>query len=185
MPDCLHRLTPHASHTPPGMAVTVQLTSRDDGGLQLEYRLSGPAAALRVPPLRLAAPADDLWRHTCCELLVAVAGMPGYREFNFSPSRQWAVYDFDAYRQRSETVPPRWSADVRVEGGADGVVLRVAIAPTLLPGNGTQPLQVALSAVLEHADGALSYWALRHPAGQPDFHHRESFSLILPAACRA
>jgi hypothetical protein len=41
--------------------------------------------------------------------------------------------------------------------------------------------EVGLSAVIEAADGALSYWALRHPAGRPDFHHPDCFALDLPA----
>ena len=33
--------------------------------------------------------------------------------------------------------------------------------------------------VIETVDGERSYWALAHPAGQPDFHHRDSFTLAL------
>ena len=31
--------------------------------------------------------------------------------------------------------------------------------------------RIGLSAVIETTDGALSYWALAHPAEKPDFHH--------------
>ena len=37
-----------------------------------------------------------------------------------------------------------------------------------------------LTAVIETLDGAISYWALAHPAEKPDFHHPDSFILILP-----
>ena len=40
-------------------------------------------------------------------------------------------------------------------------------------------LCVGLTAVVESAGGRHSYWSLRHPAGQPDFHHREGFALAL------
>ena len=40
-------------------------------------------------------------------------------------------------------------------------------------------LKLGLSAVIEGADGGLSYWALRHPPGKPDFHHPEAFVLEL------
>jgi hypothetical protein len=33
--------------------------------------------------------------------------------------------------------------------------------------------------VIEEIDGALSYWALRHAPGKPDFHHRDAFALEL------
>ena len=35
--------------------------------------------------------------------------------------------------------------------------------------------------VIEAADGSLSYWALRHPVGQADFHHGDGFAYELPA----
>jgi hypothetical protein len=41
-------------------------------------------------------------------------------------------------------------------------------------------VQLALSAVIEEADGRLSYWALTHPAAKPDFHHAEGFALAFP-----
>ncbi len=40
-------------------------------------------------------------------------------------------------------------------------------------------LRLALSAVIEDSDGGLSYWALAHPRGKPDFHHADSFALTL------
>jgi hypothetical protein len=38
-------------------------------------------------------------------------------------------------------------------------------------------LRLGLSAVIEDIDGRLSYWALKHPPGKPDFHHPDSFAL--------
>jgi len=43
------------------------------------------------------------------------------------------------------------------------------------------PISLGLSAVLEDRDGGFSYWALVHPPGKPDFHHRDCFALTLPA----
>jgi len=40
-------------------------------------------------------------------------------------------------------------------------------------------LMVGLCAVIEDGPGALSYWALRHAPGKPDFHHRAAFALEL------
>jgi hypothetical protein len=41
-------------------------------------------------------------------------------------------------------------------------------------------LALALSAVVEDEHGGLSYWALKHPPGKPDFHHPDLFVLHLP-----
>jgi hypothetical protein len=40
-------------------------------------------------------------------------------------------------------------------------------------------LRLVLSAVLEDTDGVLSYWALQHPPGRPDFHHPDAFAVQL------
>jgi hypothetical protein len=39
------------------------------------------------------------------------------------------------------------------------------------------PLALGLSVVVEEVDGGMSYWALAHPPGRPDFHHRAGFAL--------
>jgi hypothetical protein len=40
-------------------------------------------------------------------------------------------------------------------------------------------VQLALAAVIEDGNGRLSYWALGHPQGKPDFHHPDGFTLEL------
>jgi hypothetical protein len=40
-------------------------------------------------------------------------------------------------------------------------------------------LRVALAAVIENDTGELSYWALQHAPGKPDFHHPDGFTLEL------
>ncbi len=42
-----------------------------------------------------------------------------------------------------------------------------------------QGLKLALSAVVEDDSGTLSYWALKHAPGKPDFHHSDGFVLEL------
>lgn len=42
-------------------------------------------------------------------------------------------------------------------------------------------LQIGLSAVIATKEGAISYWALAHPPGKPDFHHKDCFALKLGA----
>jgi hypothetical protein len=57
------------------------------------------------------------------------------------------------------------------QGGTDA---RLAGAPPVTGG-----WQLGLTAVVEAADGSLSYWALRHPVARPDFHHRDGFAQTL------
>jgi len=57
-----------------------------------------------------------------------------------------------------------------------------AALPQLSPQHRTATLRLGLSAVLEAHDGTRSYWALRHPPGQPDFHHPDAFAVTLEPA---
>ena len=47
---------------------------------------------------------------------------------------------------------------------------------------GAHRLKIALAAVIEDRDGRLSYWALRHAPGKPDFHHPSAFALEVSRA---
>lgn len=148
----------------------------DDGGLVLSYRVTCPPTDLRLPASQPPGPADGLWQHTCCEAFVAEAGT-AYREFNFSPSGQWAAYRFTGYRERDAVSPPGAEPQLSFTPLADGFELRATLPAALLPpGNA---LQLGLTAVIEAADGNKSYWALAHCAAQPDFHVRQSFALTL------
>lgn len=181
---------------PVGLTVTVDRLPADDPSrpLRLRYRVAGDPAALRWPaPLAAgeAARQDGLWRHTCFEAFLGLPAAPaaapamtqavpaapatGYLEFNFAPSGAWAAYRFDGYRagMRAEalSVEPR----IALRHGAHAVDVEVAIAWPALPA--ARRLRLGLTAVLEAADGSLSYWALRHPAERPDFHNDGGFQL--------
>lgn len=164
-------------------AVSVDVDQSADGGLQFTYTLQHDGR-LRVPAAQPPGAADGLWAHTCCEAFLAVAGESTYREFNFSPSGQWAVYDFADYRKPGGSAPavsPR--IDCRLDHGALQLAARIppAALPVLPRG---RLLMLGLTVVSEDAAGALQYWALRHPAAQADFHDRRGFALALalPAA---
>ena len=171
-------LVPHPDSAPaPLSLIQVTVGRGPEGALVLDYRLQGDLAALRLPSAAAPAPADRLWAHTCCEVFLARDGAAAYREYNFSPSGQWAGYGFAAYRQRDALALPPPGCDWQRREGV--LALSVTLPMAALP-SGDGALRLALTAVLEGRDGALSYWALAHPAGHPDFHHRDGFVLALP-----
>jgi hypothetical protein len=156
----------------------IALTRQPDGALALAYTIRGQNLDLRVPTPHAPAPADALWKTTCCELFVGPAGRPDYREFNFSPSGQWAVYDFLDYRAPKPGVPACHAPTLQTRREEDLLQLDVLLPRTALPPG--DMLRIAVSAVLEANDGNLGYWALAHAAGKPDF-HRAGFMLCLGA----
>lgn len=150
------------------------------GGLSLAYRLNGPLDRLRIPAPLPPEFVDGLWEHTCFEVFIAVAGKPTYREFNFSPSGQWAAYAFRDYREREEFALTDIAPHISVHRFDDRLELDAALAPALLPSTAPdEVLQLGLSAVIEATDGSRSFWALAHPAATPDFHHRATMNLTL------
>jgi hypothetical protein len=169
-------LVPHPS-TPSAAARAIAVrVHRERQRLALRYVVACDLGRMRVPAPRRPAPADGLWRHTCFELFVARPGSTGYEELNFSPSGEWAAYRFSGYRQGGVPLDcPQPAIHVRAGDGA--LQLEAAIA---CPPEGA--LKIGLSVVLEDADGALSYWALRHPSAQPDFHHADGFALEIDEA---
>jgi hypothetical protein len=156
--------------------IEVAATTMDDGGLALSYHVTAPPADLSFPAPLPPGRADGLWQHTCCEAFV-MENVAGYREFNFSPSGQWAAYRFTGYRERDDAFAPAAGPHLSLTPLADGFELRATLPAALLPTGNT--LQIGLTAVIEAADGSKSYWALAHCAAQPDFHVRQSFALTL------
>lgn len=144
--------------------------SRGPGGeLKVAYVLEGEIDRLLVPEPRAPRAAERLWQHTCCELFVARDGAPGYREFNFSPSGEWAAYAFARCRDGGPLSIP----DPRIAVKRSTARLELTAAVPADPGK----LRIGLSVVVEEDE--ISYWALRHPAGKPDFHHPDAFALRL------
>lgn len=171
--------------TPPNAAcsLTATVETGADGGLRLGYRLRANPADLLIPLPAPARHADFLWQHTCFEVFIAVEGEPGYREFNFSPSGAWAMYAFSSYRTRLEpTVSARGVPSI-LSGWAQGEFRLTALISTadLPPRRDGAALEIGLCAVIEEADGRLSYWALRHHPDKPDFHARDGLALRLSA----
>jgi hypothetical protein len=146
--------------------------------LVFHYSLAADMSRVRVPPSGAGGPADALWKHTCFEAFVASADAAGYHEFNFSPSREWAIYRFSAYREGMSRPEISEAPEVSIRRGDDGLELESRVRWGR-PGDlgDARRLRVAMAAVIEDDRGGLSYWGLRHPPGKPDFHHPNGFAL--------
>lgn len=153
--------------------------SRTISTLSIRYEVWVSRAGLMIPPpVAIPARKERLWEETCLEFFLAVRGARGYWEFNLSPSGHWNVYRFSDYREEMQEEPAYGKLPFRLETRTDGLilVLECSLARIIPP---AESLEVAVSAVLKHADQHTTYWALTHPGPQPDFHRRDGFLLQL------
>lgn len=148
--------------------------------LALNYLLEGEIGKLAIPIEVCPRRADELWQRTCFEAFIAGADGSSYYEFNFSPSREYAIYKFSDYREGMTLVEAVEEPRISVQRDAKCLRLAACISLEPLP-DIWRPieLRIGLSAVIEAADESLSYWALSHRSTTPDFHHSGGFSLAL------
>lgn len=159
-------------------SLEARLRSEEPGTLVFQFSLKADMSRVRVPSTGAGGRADILWKGTCFEAFVAPAHGPGYHEFNFSPSNDWAIYRFSAYREGMAPAEVGRVPEISVRRGEDGLELEATVHLGQLAELRDAPhLQIALAAVIEDENGRLSYWGLRHPPGKPDFHHPNGFAL--------
>jgi hypothetical protein len=156
----------------PIRAVTASITATPQG-CEAEFRLDGHIPAIILAPPANPSRQDNLWQTTCFEVFWQPLGGTAYREFNLSPSGQWAAYDFDSFREGMRDAPVEAVA-LACSHDAAGLVLKASIAAAL-----SDPAQVALNAIVEHSDGSKQYWALAFPPGRPEFHSEANRALII------
>jgi hypothetical protein len=143
------------------------------GEIAVSFVINGDLAGLRIPAARPPRIVPGLWRHTCCEVFIARPGRTAYHEFNLSPSGEWAAHAFERYREGRLLADASLDPRIAVRRAPGSLELDASIRSE------EKGVRLGLSAVIEAADGTLSYWALRHPPGKPDFHHPEAFALAV------
>jgi hypothetical protein len=148
------------------------------GKLAVTFNLEADMSRVVLPKSRTPGRAEELWRHTCFEVFVAMPDSEAYCELNFSPSGEWAMYGFVGYRRGMAAIEVKRAPRVAVRPTPRGLVLEAVTylddLPMPQPGS---PLRAGVAAVIEETDGRLTYWALAHPSALPDFHHRLGFVL--------
>jgi hypothetical protein len=156
-------------------AVTVAHEIQPEGRLWLRYFVDCNLENLVLSSPAVPQRTDGLWNTTCFELFLRQPGSSNYFEFNFSASSEWAAYRFDNYREGIAD----WDTQ-RPEIGDDASETHFALEATItLPPRGNGVWEASLSAVIHEPGDIKSYWALNHPKGPPDFHHRDCFALKL------
>ncbi|MBW4329313.1 DOMON-like domain-containing protein [Stakelama sp. CBK3Z-3] len=165
-------------------SIVVTVAPRKGACLRVSFRARGDVAAVRWPGAakRGEGPwsrADELWRHSCFEVFFGLPDKLGYREVNLSTSGRWAGYRFTGYREGMADANDVALLAAKWRILSDRAEMHALIE--LPSAYRHADLILGLSAVIEDGDGGKSYWALAHPPGKPDFHHRDCFALPIAA----
>jgi hypothetical protein len=168
-----------STHTAAVRAIGVLVRRTESAELQMTFRLDGDIPQIRVSPVGVPRFGRELWRHTCFEAFIAVAGQPAYHEFNFAPSGEWTMYAFSGYRNAGPVADETMRPNIAIRSTDSWLELDALVRLDNLSAiHPLASLRVGLSAVIETSDG-LSLWALRHPKDKPDFHDADGFTLLL------
>ena len=173
-------LQPHPS-CPPSPPFTLWASAERSAAfgktatLNLWFGVSAPIHRFQAPPIA-AEPTrrDELWRSTCFECFLKADGQAAYQEWNFAPFGNWAAYDFDSERTGMRLAEVANAPYIRTEDNLTWWGLGATLA---IPAD--ERFVIGLSAVIEDASGAKTYWALHHPGSRPDFHHPDCFAARL------
>ena len=157
--------------------IKATLGLESSGMLTVNYILNGALDRLRILD-ETETGTDDLWKHTCFELFLGATNDAEYYEFNFSPSGLWSLYAFRKYREGTRIKAEEFEPKINVQRDGDDLQLSAMLPLLDLPEfqSGVQ-LTLGVAAVVEERGGVLSYWALKHPPGEPDFHKPDNFAV--------
>ena len=177
-----HVLAPHSAFAPGEVtAVTVRWAELPDKRLMLRYMVEG-CAALVLPAYRGRGRGEELWKTTCFEAFIQPRGGAGYVELNLSPSERWAAWDFSGHRVNIGDRPMPREPECTMHRGSIFAIFDAAVPAAGVP---NEECALGLTAVIEEEGGAISFWAIAHPAsGRPDFHDAACFTGTLPAPGR-
>jgi hypothetical protein len=180
-------LSPHPDYPARGVARIEVTVARPSGDrLVLSYVVAGEIGDIRMSPVVAAGRGEELWRHTCAELFIGTSTGAEYYEFNFAPSTQWAAYRFNGYRSGMAVATEINEAPIDVRMGQDRFTLQATVPIDSLSALSRKvSWRLGLSAVIEDKAGQMSYWALAHPPGKPDFHHMDCFAYEFSPAVNA
>ncbi|MDZ8263018.1 DOMON-like domain-containing protein [Nostoc sp. ChiQUE01b] len=162
----------------PNLKITGNI-SRNANQLAICYNLGGDLKKIAIsPPSNAPSRKHELWEDTCFEFFLGIKDSARYWEFNLSPAGHWNIYRFNGYRQGMQEEIAFQKLPFNVQNQADGLALVLDVDLSKIV-SAEQEIKVAITTVIKHRDGEVTYWALTHQGAEADFHLRNSFIIRL------
>ena len=162
----------------PNLKITGNI-SRNANHLTIYYNLGGNLKEIAIASLSNApSRKDELWEDTCFEFFLGIKDSTRYWEFNLSPAGHWNIYRFEGYRQGMQEETAFEKLPFSVQNQVDGLALALDVDLDKII-SAEQEIELAITTVIKHRDGEVTYWALTHRDAEADFHLRDSFIVKL------
>lgn len=175
-PDWLKLNRHHHSEETCIKSVSVRFELLQQNNIAISYAAEGDLCNIAIPPRRNGVRKDNLWRTTCFEFFAAFDNDPSYWEYNFSPSTDWSAYRFSSHRRGRRDEKETAIEELFLRKTDKRLNMNMRLSLDSLKWRSLRMACFGFSAIFEDKSGRQSYWALQHPQGDPDFHHRISFS---------
>lgn len=148
------------------------LVVESDEAIRLEFNWKDMQGQIILPTEPPAGRQHELWNQTCFEAFLRPKNGSGYFEINLSPTGAWNIYRFETYRAPQPPTEFLEAEVLEIKQTRESLSARIR-----LPGLDLSLIEASLCAILKLKNEKTSYWANRHSAHQPDFHHPDSFIL--------
>ncbi len=149
--------------------------------LKIHFALTGDIRSLNLPsPAESPKRVDGLYNHTCLEIFLKHGNQ--YLEWNFSFSGDWCIFLFEGYRKKSNlkvNLDSSLFSIQHISHSSSEANLKANLNLDKLTFMERTENKIGFSAILEHPQNNISYWALTHVAQRPDFHQEKSFIVTL------
>lgn len=125
---------------------------------------------------------DSIWEHTCVEVFLSLPSEKAYWELNIAPTGNWTISRFSDYRVKTSFATESLRASVSLADLGSNhrrISLCLPLLQLFSPDELSGDLSLNLAAVIENKSGGLSFWSHHHASIKPDFHHKDSFSILI------
>lgn len=103
-----------------------------------------------------------------------------YYEINLCPNGNWNLYRLTDYRKNLEPEASIDRVPIEMNVTESSLELSCSVSLNSLVIEKDEPLEISLTAVLEHSSKGCSFWAWKHTWKEADFHLRDSFTMLYP-----
>lgn len=167
-----NRLKPHSDISTITIDTFLSLTKRK---IKVSFMLKGMLNQYIFPNVKKLERADELWKATCFEVLLA-SDDEVYYELNFSPSLGWNFYVLDTYRAIPKAFDLVEEPSIIIEQKNDKFYIVFELE---FKGVNIKKLKYYnVASIVLNQKNERTFWAIKHLNIQPDFHNKKSFLKI-------